>query len=448
MADAGCAWGASRLSDIDRAPQGPRWREGPGRAMLRASTSPSSLPRGPMLTLLLSLLAAQANDLPSDDADDGSGGGGAQYIINGESATEADYPMTGGVLLDGEVRSGGYALPMLMCSSTLIAPDVVLLAAHCVDMVLFEYYFPGLRDPAFVWTRQADLTAWDGSSEQPLPTDGVLASNWVLHEEYDIYDYGMGITQNHDIALLFLDEPVFDVPHAFPISPAEASQIVKGAQVEVVGWGQQTSDAMPPPGTYGVKMMGTSDISLVGPWEMQIGANADDVRKCHGDSGGPTFLHVDTTTVESMRVIGVTSHAYDQSDCRRTGGVDTRVDAYLDWIDDQMRAACAAGTRSWCEEEGILYAEDAGGDGGSQDGGAQDGGAGDGGLADGGGTAGDDTGDGGGADPSDDDDEESGLLGCGCSGAAGAPWAFGALLPVLALRRRRAAACRRTACRR
>lgn len=389
-----------------------------------------------MITVLLCLLAARANDLPSDDADDGEPGEvGPQHIINGQSAAESDYPMTGGVLVDGEVRSGGYALPMLMCSSTLIAPDVVLLAAHCVDLVLFEYYFPGLRDPSFVWTRQADLTAWDGSSEQPLPTDGVPASNWVLHEDYDIYDYGMGITQNFDIALLFLDEPVLDVQHAFPISPAEASQIVKGAEVEVVGWGQQTSDPMPPAGTYGVKMMGTSHISLVGEWEMQIGADVDDVRKCHGDSGGPTFLHVDSTTPESLRVIGVTSHAYDQSDCRRTGGVDTRVDAYLEWIDAQMRAACADGRRSWCDQEGIIYAEDAGGDGGAADGGAADGGTADGGLADGG-LSGDDTGEAGGGDSA-DEDEERGLWGCGCSGAAGAPWVVGALLPALALRRRR-----------
>jgi hypothetical protein len=56
--------------------------------------------------------------------------------------------------------------------------------------------------------------------------------------------------------------------------------------------------------------------------------------------------------VES-RVIGVTSHAYDDSICLK-GGIDTRVDAWLDWVDSKMRAGCESKTRSWCEIEGII----------------------------------------------------------------------------------------------
>jgi len=86
---------------------------------------------------------------------------------------------------------------------------------------------------------------------------------------------------------------------------------------------------------------------------MQIGGDTETTRKCHGDSGGPTYLEVDTPHDEASRVIGVTSHTYDAEDCNK-GGVDTRVDAYLDWIDDELRAACEDGTRSWCDEPGIL----------------------------------------------------------------------------------------------
>jgi MYXO-CTERM domain-containing protein len=42
------------------------------------------------------------------------------------------------------------------------------------------------------------------------------------------------------------------------------------------------------------------------------------------------------------------------TDCTETGGVDTRVDHYLDWIDDEMRARCEDGTRVWCETDGII----------------------------------------------------------------------------------------------
>ena len=63
--------------------------------------------------------------------------------------------------------------------------------------------------------------------------------------------------------------------------------------------------------------------------------------------------------------------------------MDTRVDFYLEWIDSEMRAACDAGTRVWCDEPGILptdyyepvVADDTGIDGkeGDEDGDAADG---------------------------------------------------------------------------
>ncbi len=122
-------------------------------------------------------------------------------------------------------------------------------------------------------------------------------------------------------------------------------------------------------------MMGYSVLSELGDYELQVGAEAEDVRKCHGDSGGPTFLDIETDSTESMRIIGVTSHAYDESDCDSKGGVDTRVDAYLDWIDNEMVTRCQDGTRVWCETEGILDAPvaEAITDDGTEDGGKKSG---------------------------------------------------------------------------
>jgi MYXO-CTERM domain-containing protein len=276
-------------------------------------------------------------------------------IINGEPATEADWPMTGGMMMDATMSFWGHVMDfrMFVCSSTLIAPDVVLLAAHCVDPDSFTYGYGHLDDMEIRWTRQADLTAHDGSAINEWPADAVVAWDWVKHPEWDIYGLDMGIGHSKDIALLFLDTPVLDVPFAYLPSVDEAAQVVESAEVVVVGWGQQTSDQNPPAGTYATKQQGISYISEIGQYEFQVGLNAEDVRKCHGDSGGPSFLTIETETVDPVRLVGVTSHAYDQTDCRMTGGVDTRVDAYLDWIDQEMRARCADGTRAWCEEEGI-----------------------------------------------------------------------------------------------
>lgn len=73
-------------------------------------------------------------------------------------------------------------------------------------------------------------------------------------------------------------------------------------------------------------------------------------------AGGPSYMNVETDFTENERVVGIISYAYDKEDCIK-GGVDTRVDAWLDWIDEQMRAACTDGTRSWRNVLGIISAE-------------------------------------------------------------------------------------------
>lgn len=277
-------------------------------------------------------------------------------IINGENATIDDYPMTGGMLAGSVIEAGGtqYDVKMMMCSSTLIAPDVVLLAAHCIDFeALEEQYGVQLDDVDVAFSRQADLTAFDGSPAE-WPYDVAFAWEAVMHPGFNLQTLGGGLSENDDIGLLFLEEPILDVPHAFLPTPGEVGQIQEGNLVDVVGWGQQTSDQVPPAGSVQLKMQGQSYIAELAAYELQIGLDREDVRKCHGDSGGPSFMRVSGDWSDPMRLIGVTSHAYDQTDCNETGGVDTRVDYYLDWIDDEMRARCEDGSRSWCEIEGIV----------------------------------------------------------------------------------------------
>ncbi len=350
-------------------------------------------------------------ELPQDDP----------AIINGEDAEADDWASAGGMILDAFLDLGSWGsgdLRMFMCSSTLIAPDVVLLAAHCLDDEALTYGLGTVEDKKIYWTRQADLSDLDGSSASaPLPDDAVQAWDWVMHEDFDLFGMETGIAENHDIALLFLDEPVLDVAHATLITEAEADQVTTGAEVVVVGWGQQeaTDNPLQPPpaGTYAYKQMGVSAVADEGSHEFQVGEEEADVRKCHGDSGGPSYLEVtdEGRYTDHWRVVGVTSHAYDRTDCDSKGGVDTRVSAYLDWIDAELRSRCEDGTRSWCEVAGIVPPPEPASE-----------------LGD---TGGVDAGDG----------EEGGpLAGCGCASSpspAGAlPW-LAAVLGVLGLRRRR-----------
>jgi len=279
-------------------------------------------------------------------------------IINGVEASIDDYPMTGGTILDAHVSfsSNEMDLRVFMCTSTLIAPDVVLLAAHCLDTDALTYGMGEVTNADMRWTRQPDLSDHDGSRIADWPEDAIAAWDWAIHPGFDINNMGVGLAENDDIGLLFLDTAVTDVDHAYLIQPEEVDQIVAAATVDIVGWGQQEATNMweaPTAGTYLLKMMGEAPISQVGDTELHIGADTEDVRKCHGDSGGPSFLEVQTDTLVTQRVIGVTSHAYDQTDCFETGGVDTRVDAYLDWIEAELVSRCEDGTRAWCDSFGI-----------------------------------------------------------------------------------------------
>lgn len=316
-----------------------------------------------MTLVLLSTIALAG--APETSTWNGGGSAGeaeapAQPIINGDPATEEDYPMAGGLIFDGTLNIPGlgtYDARMFLCSSTLIAPDTVLAAAHCFDENALTYGFGSVENETFYWSRQADLTAHDGSTIAPLPEDAIAAVEYHFHENFDLFALGTGITINDDIGLIFLEEPVTDVPFAYvPQSAEEDEQLVEGVEVTIVGWGQQEATEfweVPPPGSFAEKMMGVSPVGEVGTHEFHIGPAESDARNCHGDSGGPAFQYIDTPHAEAMRIVGVTSHSYDTSDCWETGGVDTRVGAYVDWIDAVMRDGCDRGVRSWCEQEGL-----------------------------------------------------------------------------------------------
>ncbi len=296
-------------------------------------------------------------------------------IINGAPAIEGEWPQTGGLVVGGAASVSGFGSVegrMLMCSSTLIAPDVVLTAAHCIDVeglldaaAVQGYTVENLENLEIVWSREGDLSRYElGASLSGAipdwPADAAFATDWVAHEGFDLFTLQVGLAENDDIGLIFLDRAL-DVPFAILPTADEAAEIAEGDDVVIVGWGQQQQDALP--GTVGTKQVADSYIAAIADYEFKVGEMFSDGRKCHGDSGGPSFrMYPDTTSSEKHRLIGVTSHAWDATtDCRMTGGVDTRVDYYLDWIDQAMRDACADGTRAWCEEPGILPPPDADG---------------------------------------------------------------------------------------
>ena len=134
----------------------------------------------------------------------------------------------------------------MVCSSTLIAPDVVLIAAHCVDTDAISFGFP-IDDLKMWWTRQADLSDWDGTQQGPtLPVDAIEAVEWIPHEEFDLNSLELGLQENFELALIFLSEPGLDIsPASLPTEEEDVTgRIVAGCQQQVA-----TNQQDAPPGT-------------------------------------------------------------------------------------------------------------------------------------------------------------------------------------------------------
>ncbi|MBI2395287.1 MAG: trypsin-like serine protease [Deltaproteobacteria bacterium] len=227
------------------------------------------------------------------------------------SATSA--PIVGGAPDDGDpavVGLVGRSLrclrdrPAATCTGTLIAPRVVLTAAHC----LFN-------------RRPSDVRVFFGKDSAGA---GVFADvdDGRVHPSFD------RATGAWDVALLRLAKPASAVPVALAAAPLDATWV--GSEVRIVGFG--VDDAK----IAGTKRTGTAQVSSVE--EVAFRYQPAPAMTCSGDSGGPVLF--DDGSGE--RLIGVTRSG-DEA-CTETGTA-LRVDALRSFIDPFVSAAEAAPSR-------------------------------------------------------------------------------------------------------
>ncbi|HMV66396.1 MAG TPA: serine protease [Myxococcota bacterium] len=240
----------------------------------------------------------------------------AEAIYYGRAATGAQH----GAVVSLHYLSGPYVYQDPFCSGTLITRDVVMTAAHCLDVA---------RRAAtnFSEMRPSELAIYVGSD----PYADILSHLYTVRRLDIQPSYKRKLNRN-DIALIELSQPITENVSPVPNLPTNLGWTNQdiGDSFNIAGFGYTQR------GTFGTKLQ--TDVPLLGfgcasrycpvagyP-ASQVTYSQSNGGPCSGDSGGPLFVN----RGGSWYVGGVTS--YGDYGCQYYG-VSTRVDAFQSWID-------------------------------------------------------------------------------------------------------------------
>lgn len=234
-----------------------------------------------------------------------------QAVIGGTAAPAGKWPDAVAVMWGREQA----------CTGTLIAPNVVLTAGHCIS------YDP--PDRVLV-----------GASALSRPEEGQTITIQRAIEYPNSWN-------TVDAGLLILSQPATVTPRTIATGWARFD-IKNGAAVQLVGFGTTDRNGSRPTDSLMEAATTITDYNCTtkpgcnaaARPDGELGAGGMGIDTCPGDSGGPVYL----MTPYGAFLTGITSRAYDDATyyCSE-GGIYGRPDKIFDWIEQQIGAKLPRG---------------------------------------------------------------------------------------------------------
>lgn len=229
-----------------------------------------------------------------------------------EAVSEAAAPIIGGTVTTGDpavvllVSYPSDESTLATCTAALIAPTVLVTAAHCVD--------PGTHvGHTFGVFTGPDASAY--ASVTQLKPQLAAVKSVHAHPDYDTAP-----PFRADIAVVVLEQPLAVAP--LPINRSLPSPSLVGGPARIVGYGQVQY------GKYNViKHEAATVLASIGPVDTAVVGDVKH-RSCIGDSGGPALVKIDG--IET--IVGVDSYT-ETSGCLEAASY-RRTDVYTAFLDE------------------------------------------------------------------------------------------------------------------